>query len=158
MLARAKLPTGIPTRDSPQSPNAADRNPVRSPMAGCGGASRFGLTPPAEPAGPHHPHICRANSVGNMATTHSDDHSINGSFTSTDIADHGSVAGNHNDGNVTNPDYSNTATNGSEVDNSHTALVSGNTTTTHSPVTTSSSAPLSQAPHRADSQEYPPVR
>jgi hypothetical protein len=80
--------------------------------------------------------VGHGNRVGN--TTHSDDHSINGSFTSTDIADHGSVAGNHNDGNVTNPDHSDTATNGSEVDNSrhidnsHTAINSGNThTATH---------------------------
>jgi hypothetical protein len=80
--------------------------------------------------------VGHGNRVGN--TTHSDDHSINGSFTSTDIADHGSVAGNHNDGNVTNPHHSDTATNGSEVDNSrhidnsHTAINSGNThTATH---------------------------
>ena len=56
------------------------------------------------------------NSVGN--TENHDDHSINGSFNSTNLADHGGIAGTGNDGNVTNPRDSNTATTGGKVDNS----------------------------------------
>ena len=56
------------------------------------------------------------NTVGN--TYHSDDHSINDSFNSKNIADHGGIAGTGNDGNVTNPHDSNVATNGSKIDNS----------------------------------------
>ncbi|MGH3780767.1 MAG: IniB N-terminal domain-containing protein [Pseudonocardiaceae bacterium] len=77
--------------------------------------------------------VGRGNTVGN--TFDSDDHSINGSFNSTNVADHGGIAGNGNDGNVTNPHNSNIATNGSEVDNSthtdnsHTDIDSHNTKT-----------------------------
>jgi hypothetical protein len=73
------------------------------------------------------------NSVGN--TVRSDDHSINGSFNSTNVATNGGIAGGHNDGAVTNPTNSNVATNGGTVDtsthndNSNTAIDSNNTKT-----------------------------
>ncbi|MGH3780946.1 MAG: IniB N-terminal domain-containing protein [Pseudonocardiaceae bacterium] len=73
------------------------------------------------------------NSVGN--TVRSDDHSTNGSFNSTNLADHGGIAGNGNDGNTTQAHNSNIATNGSEIDNSthtdntHTDIDSHNTKT-----------------------------
>ncbi|HEY2762866.1 MAG TPA: IniB N-terminal domain-containing protein [Pseudonocardiaceae bacterium] len=72
------------------------------------------------------------NNVGNTTTTY--DHSINGSFNGNNLADHGSVAGNGNDGNVTNPAQSTVATNGGEADNS--THDSHNTTTTDSHNTT----------------------
>jgi hypothetical protein len=56
------------------------------------------------------------NNVGN--TIHSDNHAITDSFHSTNIADHGGIAGNDNDGNATNAHNSNVATNGSKIDNS----------------------------------------
>lgn len=74
------------------------------------------------------------NSVGN--TVRSDDHSIKDSFNSTNVADHGGIAGSHNDGAVTNPHNSNVATNGGKVDasshtdNSTTEINSNNTKTT----------------------------
>jgi hypothetical protein len=77
--------------------------------------------------------VGEANSVGN--TVRSDDHSISGSFNSTNVADHGGIAGNGNDGNVTDPQHSTTATNGSKIDdsthtdNSHTEIDSHNTKT-----------------------------
>jgi hypothetical protein len=73
------------------------------------------------------------NSVGD--TIHRDDHSITGSFNSTNRADHGGIAGTNNDGNVTNPHDSNVATTGSKIDNSsysdssHTDINSHNTKT-----------------------------
>jgi hypothetical protein len=60
--------------------------------------------------------VGRDNTVGN--TIHSDDHAITGSFNGANIADHGGIAGTGNDGNVTNPQNSNVATNGSKIDNS----------------------------------------
>lgn len=74
------------------------------------------------------------NSVGNTVRT--DDHSIRDSFNSTNVADHGGIAGTHNDGDVTNPHDSNVATTGGKVDNSshtdnsHTDINSHNTKTT----------------------------
>ncbi|PZS35848.1 MAG: hypothetical protein DLM61_01345 [Pseudonocardiales bacterium] len=73
------------------------------------------------------------NSVGN--TFRSDDHSIKDSFNSTNVADHGGIAGTNNDGDVTNPHDSNVATNGGKVDassysdNSSTDINSHNTKT-----------------------------
>ncbi|MGA9692352.1 MAG: IniB N-terminal domain-containing protein [Pseudonocardiaceae bacterium] len=73
------------------------------------------------------------NQVG--TTDVHDDHSITGSFNSTNVADHGGIAGTGNNGNVTNPTDSNTATNGSTIDNSthtdntHTDINSHNTHT-----------------------------
>jgi hypothetical protein len=78
--------------------------------------------------------VGEGNSVGN--TVRSDDHSIRGSFNSTNVADHGGIAGTNNDGDVTNPHESNVATTGSKVDNSshldnsHTDINSHNTKTT----------------------------
>jgi hypothetical protein len=62
--------------------------------------------------------VGEGNSVGNSSyrDDHSDDHSIRDSFNGNNIADHGGVAGAHNDGNVTNPHHSDVATNGSTVD------------------------------------------
>ncbi len=60
--------------------------------------------------------VGRDNTVGN--TIHSDDHSIVGSFNSSNTAVNGGIAGNGNDGNVTDPVDSNVATNGSKIDNS----------------------------------------
>jgi hypothetical protein len=84
-----------------------------------------------------------ANGNGNVVGDHNkvgttenhDDHSIRDSFNSTNVADHGGIAGNGNDGNATNAHDSNIATNGSKVDNSthtdnsHTDINSHNTKT-----------------------------
>ncbi len=73
------------------------------------------------------------NKVGN--TDNSTDNSIRDSFHSSNTADNGGIAGNGNDGNVTDPYQSNVATKGGEVDssrhidNSSTAIDSGNTKT-----------------------------
>jgi hypothetical protein len=58
------------------------------------------------------------NDVGNTyyRDDHSQDNSTHGSFNGSNIADRGSVAGNDNDGNVTKPDHSAAATNGSGLD------------------------------------------
>ncbi|MDQ2883447.1 MAG: IniB N-terminal domain-containing protein [Actinomycetota bacterium] len=68
--------------------------------------------------------------VGN--TDNSQDHSIHGSFNSTNNADNGGVAGDGAHGNVTQPYQSTTATDGSGIDQSThhttTAIDSGNTT------------------------------
>ncbi len=60
------------------------------------------------------------NSVGNTyhRDDHSQDNSVHDSFNGNNIADRGGVAGRNNDGNVTNPDHSAIATNGSAVDSS----------------------------------------
>ncbi len=74
------------------------------------------------------------NTVGN--TFDSDDHSITGSFNSSNTAVNGGIAGTGNDGNVTDPTNSNVATNGSKIDNSShtddsiTEVNSNNTKTT----------------------------
>jgi hypothetical protein len=64
--------------------------------------------------------VGRNNSVGNtsLRDDHSDDHSVRDSFNGNNIADHGGVAGEHNTGNVTNPQHSDVATNGSTLDDS----------------------------------------
>ncbi|MGH3795656.1 MAG: IniB N-terminal domain-containing protein [Pseudonocardiaceae bacterium] len=91
------------------------------------------------------------NDTGNTTTTSTDDHSISGSFDGNNIADHGSVAGdgnqladhggvagNGNDGNVTNPDHSNVATNGGQADASTTDSHDTTTTDSHDTTTTDS--------------------
>jgi hypothetical protein len=57
------------------------------------------------------------NSVGN--TSYVDDNSIRGSFNGNNVADHGGVAGDNADGNVTQPYNSEVATTGSKVSDSH---------------------------------------
>ena len=60
--------------------------------------------------------VGEGNSVGNRWDDHSDDHSTHGSFNGNNVADRGGVAGDGAAGNVTNPDHSAVATNGSEQD------------------------------------------
>ncbi|MBV8539837.1 MAG: IniB N-terminal domain-containing protein [Pseudonocardiales bacterium] len=63
--------------------------------------------------------VGEGNSVGNTSyrDDHSDDHSVRGSFNGDNIADHGGVAGQGNDGNATDPHNSNVATGGSALEN-----------------------------------------
>lgn len=77
------------------------------------------------------------NSVGNTyhRDDHSQDNSVHGSFNGNNIADRGGVAGHDNNGNVTNPDHSAIATNGSAVDSSardsHDTTISDSFTDSH---------------------------
>jgi hypothetical protein len=61
--------------------------------------------------------VGRGNDVGN--TTFTDDHSVKGSFNGNNVADHGGVAGDNADGNVTEPHNSEVATTGGRVSDSH---------------------------------------
>jgi len=61
--------------------------------------------------------VGRGNDVGN--TTYADDHSIHGSFNGNNVADHGGVAGDNADGNVTEPYNSQVATTGGKATDSH---------------------------------------
>jgi hypothetical protein len=98
------------------------------------------------------------NSVGTTTdsynTTNTDDHSIADSFNGNNIADQGSVAGNGNDGNVTNPDHSDVATNGGTVDQS--TIDSHDTTTTdsHDTTTTDSHDTTTTDSNNTDSHDF----